>query len=281
MKPMPSIWLLVSSVSSVSLSACLGATSPGPAAQPTTYQDAVADCMRYGGATPQICEASARQRFGDQTPAATSGQWADLEATARKLGGAAPDSKVLHLEAKDTAQQQVPVVAGRCTTIAFAWTGSHPTYVAVMFGGTNLSLAGTSATLAQPGSLEVCPDKTGDVTLAVHQLEAVGGAIRTGARLEYAVATSDRVESEAQAAHRRGEDAERAKAAKAQIASNLYNSDLSRGGEAFAESCQRCREVATTCLDDHGGADSCELKFTTCAQGLGTDDRGGVLCAAP
>lgn len=236
--------------------------------------------MRYGGATLEICEASARQRFGPQEAAATPAQWAELDATARRLGGSS-SSDPAHLEGVTSAQQEVPVVAGRCTRIALAWTGSHPTHVSIMFGETNSSLAGTSETLTEPGTLEVCPDKTGAVTLSVSQLEAVGGAIRTGVRLEYAIATSDRAEGRAEMARRRQHDAERARDAAAQIETNLQISDARRGGEAFAASCARCRRVARQCVDAREDGDTCELKFTTCAQGLGTDDRGRVLCAAP
>jgi len=156
----------------------------------------------------------------------------------------------------------------------------------------NVSLGGRNLRLDSSGSVvSFCVDNPGTANLT---LSGIGnnGAILNNENLEYVIAVGARVETPEQAVVRRKADAEAAEEGRAKIETNLYDSEMRQYGAAVAGGCMRCRKQYRNCYNDQKKAakgeepskeavERCFLSFETCAQAMGMDERGRVLCASP
>jgi len=279
---------------------CGGASEASAPKDP--YTAAYEDCMRYGGANPMICETVARQKAGPQQKANTDAQWAELEqqaaAKAREAGATEIGPAARLGKTGFNVEHEIPVEGGHCYDAAIAWSSGWKTAGSVMFvaaeGGKspNENLAGKNLNLDAPAALvSFCADNPGTAKLS---LSGIGnnGAILNNELLEYAVVVGARKETPEQTKARREAEAEAAKAGRARIEQNLYDAEMRQYGQAVAGGCLRCRKLYKNCYADRkreaGGqdpgkeaAERCFLQFETCAQGLGTDERGRVLCGSP
>jgi hypothetical protein len=166
-------------------------------------------------------------------------------------------------------ERALPVVADHCYTVGVTWGYGGRARVSVMFSaGVSRSLGGENFEGdAGVASGEFCTDAGGTATLQVMALSPERVTLMNE-RLEYAVAVAARAETPDETAARRERDAARAEAATAQMEENIFQAELRKGGEAFARGCQRCRALGAG-------------QFETCAQALGMDERGRVLCQPP
>lgn len=278
----------------VSVVACGGGGAQEGPKDP--YTAAYEDCMRYGGANPMICETVARQKAGPQTKTNTDTQWAELEATASekaKSAGATDVSPAVRISNVGfNVEHEFAVEPNRCYDVGIAWSSGFKAAGAVMFmsgegnppvnenvGGKNLQID------APAGTVTVCADNAGKAKLS---LGGVGnnGAMLNNERLEFAIAIGTRAESAAQTTERRAREAREAEEGRAQIETNLQMAESRQYGEAFATSCSRCRARYRPCLakskaDRREAQKDCMLDFETCAQALGTNSSGRVLCGSP
>lgn len=266
------------------------------------YTAAYEDCMRYGGANPMICETVARQKAGPQQKANTDEQWAALEKSAEGKaheGGATEVAAAVRLSKTGfNVEHPIAVKGGFCYDVGITWGSSWKTSGAVMFvtpeGGKspNENLGGKNLSLEAPGGLiSFCADNPGTANLS---LSGVGtnGAILNNELLEYAVVVGARKEAPEQTVARRKAEAEAAEEGRARIETNLYDAELRQYGGAVAGGCMRCRKQYKNCYGDLKKAagnerpskeavDRCFLSFETCAQAMGMDERGRILCSSP
>jgi len=282
---------------------CGGGGGVGEAEAPKDpYTAAYENCMRYGGSNPMICETVARTQAGPQQKTNTEAQWAELEkAAADKLQGAgateiSPPARLQNVGFM--VEHAFEVESGKCYDASIAWSSGWKTSGAVMFvapaGGkpVNENLGGKNIQIDAPGGvIHFCADNPGSAKLT---LSGVGsnGAILNNERLEYVVAVGAQKEAPAQAAERRKAEAVQAEDGRARVETNLQMADSRRGGERLASGCARCRKLFRTCVDEskaedktvdaqRATAERCNLSFETCAQGLGLDERGRILCSGP
>jgi hypothetical protein len=237
---------------------------------------------------------------GPTHPPTPAAQWPQLEARAKEaaLSGGGKFVTAFRLTSADMAGKQHPCVvmfgatpkifcvarplkveARTCYTVGVAWGYASKAKVDVMFGkGVNDSLAGKPFESAPPVASDTfCTDHAGEVSVQVSAMTAQRIMINDEL-LEYAVAVSSRGESAQGAAARKAGDAAKAEDALRTMETNIYNSELRERGEAFARSCDRCRRSSGLCKKNGGAADDCRLQFETCAQAVGTDRYGRVLC---
>jgi hypothetical protein len=142
--------------------------------------------------------------------------------------------------------------------------------VTVTFGsGVNASLGGKN--LEGDGGLVsggFCADAAGTVNVQLTALDP-NRVVMADELLEYAVAVAGHAETAAETVARRDQDAAKADAAVATMNTNLFTSELREHGEAFAKGCDRCRQLGS------------QAEFEACAQSMGTDELGRLLCHSP
>lgn len=264
-----------------SISAC-GRQAPPASGYDAAYQR----CMRYGGSTHGTCHATAMHQAGPPNEVVLDeAGWARLEEQLRATVGdeAAPVARLQ--DHGFMVSQQLDVEAGHCYRITVAWASRWPTRATIGFeqnrdgSWPNTHLAQRGFDLTRPvDSLDFCVENSGPALLTLTATE--GGIMVSNARLEYAMAMSRRVEAEPDRRARLQAEEALAARSEARMEANLRGADLRRGGDAFAGGCARCRVSFRDCRERTMDRD-CTLTFETCAQALGTDDRGRVLCASP
>jgi len=284
------------------LAAGCGGVGGESSAPKDPYTAAYEDCMRYGGANPMICETVARQKAGPQQKANTDEQWAALEKAAdgkAREGGATEVRAAVRLSKTGfNVEHPMEVKAGYCYDVGIAWGSSWKTSGAVMFvappGGKspNANLGGKNISFDAPsGLVTFCVDNPGTANLSLSGL-GNNGAILNNELLEYAVVIGTRQEAPEQATARRKAEAAAAEEGRARIETNLYDAEMRQYGAAIAGGCMRCRKQYKNCYDDQKKAakgespskeavERCYLSFETCAQALGMDERGRILCGSP
>lgn len=284
----------------------LAASCGGGGAESNTPKDpytaAYEDCMRYGGANPMICETVARQKAGPQQKANTDTQWATLEKAAEakaREGGATDVGAAIRLSKTGfNVEHSFAVKGGHCYDVGIAWGSDWKTTGAVMFvaadGGKppNENLGGKNLSLDAPGGvISFCIDNSGNANLSLSGV-GMNGAVLNNELLEYTAVIGERKEAPEQAVARRKAEAVAAEEGRARIETNLYDAELRQYGPAVAGGCMRCRKQYKNCYGDlkkaAGGerpskeaVDRCFLSFETCAQALGMDERGRILCSSP
>lgn len=280
--------------------ACGGGSESSAPKDP--YTAAYEDCMRYGGATPMVCETVARQKAGPQQKANSDDQWATLEKAADekvRTNGATDVGKPVRLSKTGfNVEHPIELKAGHCYDVAVTWASGWKSAGAVMFvaapGGKspNENLGGKNLSLETSGSLvSFCADNAGTANLS---LSGVGnnGAILNNELLEYVVVVGARKESPEQAVERRKAEAKAAEDGRFRVEMNLYDAEERQYGAAVAGACARCRKQYRNCYNDQkkaaGGGEvskeaveRCFLSFETCGQGVGMDARGRILCSSP
>lgn len=289
-------WMLL-----IVVAGCGGAGADSNAPQ-DPYTAAYQECMGYGGGNPMICETVARQKAGPQQKANTEEQWLALEkmadSKAREGGATEVGAAVRLANTGFMVEHPMEVQGGHCYDVGIAWGSGWTTSGAVMFvaapGGKspNASLGGKNIRLESSGGVvSFCVDNPGKANLNLSGL-GNNGAILNNERLEYVVVVGSRVEAPEQAAIRRKAEAEAAEEGRARIETNLYDAENRQYGPAVAGGCMRCRKQYRNCYNDQKKAakgeevskeaiERCFLSFETCAQGMGMDERGRVLCGRP
>jgi hypothetical protein len=223
----------------------------------------------------------------------TSAQWSQLEARARDSaasGGRLQSS--FRLTAADAhasgAERTLEVATHTCYAVGVAWSFAAKASVDVMFlpgaGGRrpNARFASQHFELdPEAGRVTFCADDAGRVTLHVQALTS-DRVIINDELLEYAIAIASHEETRHETAVRQHAEADRAAQDSAAMEINVVAGETQRYGVAFARSCARCRELARACLkDDRRSESRCGTEFETCAQAVGTDSYGRILCAPP
>jgi hypothetical protein len=154
--------------------------------------------------------------------------------------------------------------------VAIAWGYPSKAHADIMLAHTNDSLGGAPFNgEGGSGKGSFCVDHDGEAHLSISALSAQG-AIANGELLEYAVAVAGRAETPSETEARRANDAARADASASTMEHNIFMSEQRTHGAAFATGCARCRKQGGT-----------REQFETCAQAMGMDQRGRVLCSPP
>lgn len=266
------------------------------------YTAAYEECMQYGGSNPMICEAVARQKAGPQQKANTEEQWVALEKVAEakaREGGATEVGPAIRLANTGfMVEHPFEVKGGHCYDVGIAWGSGWTTSGAVMFvkppGGKspNSNLGGKNIRLESSGGIvSFCIDNPGKANLNLSGL-GNNGAILNKERLEYFVVIGTRVEAPEQAVARRKAEAEAAEEGRSKIETNLYDAENRQYGPAVASGCMRCRKQYRNCYKDQQKAakgeevsqeamERCFQSFETCAQAMGMDERGRIICGSP
>jgi hypothetical protein len=271
------------SLLALALASCVPFQTVGVQAPPpgSSYEAVYQDCMRYGGATEQSCAAVAQSRAGSaHETVLDENNWVATEALARSSISAPDTTPVFRVDAQGfMAQHRLPLAGGTCYKLGVAWGSGRASQVTIGFeGGANDQIGRRGFDLTPPaGSVDFCADNPGTALVTITATES--GIMAQNVRFQYALALMERTESAQERTVRRQDEAERVRQGRAQIETNLQIADAREGGEAFARSCARCRAAYYDC--DAQGGGRCQPSFEICAQALGTDRYGRVLCASP
>jgi hypothetical protein len=215
-------------------------------------------------------------------PPATPAQWSSAEASAAaastKAGGRELAKPIHAIGQGAFLQARFPVEGGTCYEVGIGWEFASKLHATVMFENQeNTQLGGHSETLAPPaGVLKYCADKSGSANLTLSAL-TTSGVMAASERLEYALVVGSHKEAAADTDVRRKDETQRAASAQATIDANVANARAREEGDR-ASRCKRCDEDYRACQVDvsfrrahpRPGVSvnqSCESKFTTCAQG--------------
>lgn len=256
----------------------------------TPYEQEYARCMRYGGSSPMICRAVANQKAGPQEAALGDAAWAAHEAAARDVLGAEGGSATVHRvqNVGFMAEQRLALRGGHCYRVGVSWPEKRATRASVVYvpGEDGVSpherLRTREFDLPQTaGTVAFCADHDGEANLTFTALDP-SGVIINRARLEYAIAVTERGESAEERAERHALEDVKVADARVRIEMNLQSADQRKGGDAFAAGCARCRKALYACVEQEDADDQgCVDQFELCAQPLGMNEGGRVLCGAP
>jgi hypothetical protein len=244
-------------------------------------------CFAAPAYTPPTAYAATAPKQGPTHAATTDAQWTELEARAKNA--VVKDDAKLVASGRMTstslaagspcmapnigaicADTTVKVEANHCYDVAIAWSYDAKVRGDFAMNKTNDSLGGTGFDGAGGnGKGSFCADHDGDVRVSATAITPQG-AMAIGELHEYAFAVSGHVETAKQTAARRANEGARADASVATMENNIYMSEARKYGEAFAKGCERCRK-------QHGTRE----QFEVCAQSMGMDRDGRVLCQGP
>jgi hypothetical protein len=266
------------------------------------YTEAYQECMGHGGMIPAMCEVLARQKVGPQQKGNSEEQWIALEkaaeAKAREAGATEVGAAVRLRKTGFMVEHPIEVQSNHCYDVGIAWSSGWKTAGAIIFvskpGGQspNTNLGGKNLRLDAPdGSVSFCADNPGIANLT---LSGVGthGAILNNENLEYVIVVGAKKEAPEQTVARRKAEAEAAEEGRSKIEVNLYDAESRKYGPAVASGCMRCRKQYRNCYKDQQKAakgedvskeaiERCFQSFETCAQAMGMDERGRILCSSP